>query len=425
MSPLPLRRRSKPCENDPPRGDSLREAGPCPGAAGRCRAERGSAHTRRAAGLGRQDVPSHVAVLALLAPSPPPRHIPFPGVLAPAARWRLRPGGAWPQAHPRRPPALAAVLFHEESRGASCCEQRAWSGDRAVSTLRRASHPAAGLARGRRQSVLSAWWQLVGLGNRQEEARTRNLMPPPSSPAGSPLSSQPVLITVQRQLPPTIKPVTYTVTAPVTTSTSQQPVVQTVHVVHQIPAVSVTSVAGLAPANTYTVAGQAVVTQAAVLAPPKAELQENGEHREVKGERRGRRGALAVPLGTPHSRPGPGHPCTSRRREQVCLPPAGTNAVTSSLLISVKVEPMPAISHATLGTASRVIQTSQAPPVQTVTIVQQAPLGQHQLPIKTVTQNGTHVPMPSAAHGQASSGEWGAASRSLLEGGAQHFGSDC
>ena len=108
--------------------------------------------------------------------------------------------------------------------------------------------------------------------------------PPLPSSAGSPLSSQPVLIAVQRPLPPTIKPVTYTVAAPVTTSTSQQPVVQTVHVVHQIPAVSVTSVAGLAPANTYTVAGQAVVTQAAVLAPPKAEPQENGDHREVKGE---------------------------------------------------------------------------------------------------------------------------------------------
>ncbi|KAB0397805.1 hypothetical protein E2I00_012871, partial [Balaenoptera physalus] len=165
------------------------------------------------------------------------------------------------------------------------------------------------------------------------------------SAPGSPLSSQPVLIAVQRPLPPTIKPVTYTVAAPVTTSTSQQPVVQTVHVVHQIPAVSVTSVAGLAPANTYTVAGQAVVTQAAVLAPPKAEPQENGDHREVK----------------------------------------------------VKVEPIPAISHATLGAAGRIIQTSQTTPVQTVTIVQQAPLGQHQLPIKTVTQNGTHVvPIPAA-----------------------------
>lgn len=152
---------------------------------------------------------------------------------------------------------------------------------------------------------------------------------------------------MQRQLPPTIKPVTYTVTAPVTTSTSQQPVVQTVHVVHQIPAVSVTSVAGLAPANTYTVAGQAVVTQAAVLAPPEAEPQENGDHREVK----------------------------------------------------VKVEPIPAVSHATLG-AGRIIQTPQATPVQTVTIVQQAPLGQHQLPIKTVTQNGTHVVPIPAVHSQ-------------------------
>ncbi|XP_029401728.1 forkhead box protein K2 isoform X2 [Mus pahari] len=169
------------------------------------------------------------------------------------------------------------------------------------------------------------------------------------SAPGSPLSSQPVLITVQRQLPPAIKPVTYTVATPVTTPTSQPPVVQTVHVVHQIPAVSVTSVAGLAPANTYTVAGQAVVTQAAVLAPPKAEPQENGDHREVR----------------------------------------------------VKVEPVPAISPATLGAASRIIQTSQGTPVQTVTIVQQAPLGQHQLPIKTVTQNGAHVvPMPTAVHSQ-------------------------
>lgn len=117
-------------------------------------------------------------------------------------------------------------------------------------------------------------------------AQDTSLTPAPSS-AGSPLSSQPVFIAVQRQLPPTIKPVTYTVAAPVTTSTSQQPVVQTVHVVHQIPAVSVTSVAGLAPANTYSVAGQAVVAQTAVLAPPKAEPQENGDHREVKGEPRG------------------------------------------------------------------------------------------------------------------------------------------
>lgn len=109
---------------------------------------------------------------------------------------------------------------------------------------------------------------------------------------------------MQRQLPPTIKPVTYTVAAPVTTSTAQQPVVQTVHVVHQIPAVSVTSVAGLAPASTYTVAGQAVVAQAAVLAPPKAEPQENGDHKEVKGELQ---------------KPGPPVVSQALRRRRTCL----------------------------------------------------------------------------------------------------------
>ncbi|KAM8785570.1 forkhead box protein K2 isoform 4-T4 [Rhynchonycteris naso] len=67
----------------------------------------------------------------------------------------------------------------------------------------------------------------------------------------------------------------------------------------------------------------------------------------------------------------------------------------------VKVEPISAMSQATLGATSRVIQTAQTTPVQTVTIVQQAPLGQHQLPIKTVTQNGTHmVPVPATVHSQ-------------------------
>lgn len=215
----------------------------------------------------------------------------------------------------------------------------------------------------------------------------------PVCSAGSPLSSQPVLITVQRQLPPTIKPVTYTVAAPVTTSTSQQPVVQTVHVVHQIPAVSVTSVAG-----------QAVVTQAAVLAPPKAEPQENGEHREVKGKQWRPPGCA---LGSPGAACAAFVMCTRCRLvrfPQLCGDIRGCHF--SSLFILVKVEPIPAISHATLGAASRIIQTSQTTPVQTVTIVQQAPLGQHQLPIKTVTQNGTHVvPVPPAAHGQANSGK--------------------
>lgn len=85
---------------------------------------------------------------------------------------------------------------------------------------------------------------------------------------------------------------------------------------------------------------------------------------------------------------------------------AGVISPCSFLVILVKVEPVPAISHATLGAASRIIQTPQATPVQTVTIVQQAPLGQHQLPIKTVTQNGTHVvPVPAAVHGQVNNGK--------------------
>ena len=65
---------------------------------------------------------------------------------------------------------------------------------------------------------------------------------------------------------------------------------------------------------------------------------------------------------------------------------------------------------------SRVVQAAQGGPVQTVTIVQHTALGQHQLPIQTVTQNGTHaVPVP-AAHGQGGSGEHGGGLRLLLLG---------
>uniref|UniRef100_A0A3P9MGP9 Forkhead box protein K2 n=1 Tax=Oryzias latipes TaxID=8090 RepID=A0A3P9MGP9_ORYLA len=135
--------------------------------------------------------------------------------------------------------------------------------------------------------------------------------------AGSPVNSQPVLIAVQRQLPQTIKPVTYTMASPVSSSTPQ-PAVQTVHVLQQIPAGS------LSPA---------IIAQPAAII--KTDPQENGEYSEVK----------------------------------------------------VKVEAVPAVGS--IGATNRIIQSS-APTLQTVTIVQQAPLGQHQLPIKTITQNGTH-----------------------------------
>ncbi|XP_055509652.1 forkhead box protein K2-like [Leucoraja erinacea] len=165
------------------------------------------------------------------------------------------------------------------------------------------------------------------------------------SAPGSPMSGQPVLITVQRQISQSTKPVTYTVATPVT-STSQQPMLQTVHVVHQIPAVSVT-MANLT-ANSYTVANQSLVTQA-MISQAKMERPENGEQKEVK----------------------------------------------------VKVEPISAMTPASIGTASRFIQTSHGAPIQTVTILQQAPLGQHKLPLKTIAQNGTHViPISSITHGQ-------------------------
>ncbi|XP_008435935.1 forkhead box protein K2 [Poecilia reticulata] len=152
---------------------------------------------------------------------------------------------------------------------------------------------------------------------------------------GSPLNSQPVLIAVQRQMPQTtMKPVTYAMATPamVTTPVSSAPVMQTVHVVHQIPAVTVATVGG----------------QPASMESP--EPQENGggggDHQEVK----------------------------------------------------VKVEPVPSFTTSSIGGVGRIIQSSQAAPLTTVTIVQQAPLGQHQLPIKAITQNGTHlVPISTAA----------------------------
>nr|XP_046270826.1 forkhead box protein K2-like [Scatophagus argus] len=162
---------------------------------------------------------------------------------------------------------------------------------------------------------------------------------------GSPVNNQPVLIAVQRPLPQTIKPVTYTMASPVSTSTSQ-PAVQTVHVLQQIPAGS------LSPATT-------VIAQSATIIN-KSELQENGEHAEVK----------------------------------------------------VKVETVPTITS--IGGSSRIIQSSQpAAPLQTVTIVQQAPVGQHQLPIKAITQNGTHS-ITTAIQGAASSAPVAASPLHLL-----------
>lgn len=56
------------------------------------------------------------------------------------------------------------------------------------------------------------------------------------------------------------------------------------------------------------------------------------------------------------------------------------------------------MAASSIGGVSRIIQSPQAAPMTTVTIVQQGPLGQHQLPIKAITQNGTHlVPVGTTA----------------------------
>ncbi|XP_077058348.1 forkhead box protein K2 isoform X4 [Siphateles boraxobius] len=152
----------------------------------------------------------------------------------------------------------------------------------------------------------------------------------------SPITTQPVLIAVQRPLTQSMKPVTYALATPVTSSTCAQPLMQTVHVVHQIPAMTVSALSGANLQNAI-----------------KTEPLENGEYEEVK----------------------------------------------------VKVESIPGIAHGSIGSANRIIQSSAgATPLQTVTIVQQAPLGQHQLPIKAITQNGTHVmPIATAIQSQANS----------------------
>lgn len=72
---------------------------------------------------------------------------------------------------------------------------------------------------------------------------------------------------------------TYAVATPVSAAASQQPVMQTLHVVHQIPAVSVAAVTGLTTSNTHV--AEPVFTQSSIVTA----AHENGEHQEVKGER--------------------------------------------------------------------------------------------------------------------------------------------
>ena len=67
--------------------------------------------------------------------------------------------------------------------------------------------------------------------------------------------------------------------------------------------------------------------------------------------------------------------------------------------VKVNVEPIPAITHATLGVADWIIQEPQTTPVHTVTTAQQAPLGQHHQNTKNFPQNGTCLmPIPATGH---------------------------
>ncbi|XP_033826369.1 forkhead box protein K2-like [Periophthalmus magnuspinnatus] len=143
---------------------------------------------------------------------------------------------------------------------------------------------------------------------------------------GSPVSSSSVLIAVQRPIAQSLKPVTYTMASPV--SSSSQPPLQTVHVLQQIPAGTV-----LQPATII-----------------KSEGQENGNHADIK---------------------------------------------------AVKVETvLPAVGS--IGPSAPVIQGPQSSTsLQTLTILPQPPLGTHQLPIKTITQNGTHS-LATAIQGHSS-----------------------
>lgn len=151
--------------------------------------------------------------------------------------------------------------------------------------------------------------------------------------------------------------------SPVSTSNSQ-PAVQTVHVLQQIPAGALSPAAG-------------IIAQPGTIIS-KSEPQENGEYKAVKGE--------------PNKQP-------SDSRLLLC----GIADITETFVFPVKVETVPTITS--IGGSSRIIQSSQsATPLQTVTIVQSAPVGQHQLPVKAITQNGTHS-FTTAIQGPISSGE--------------------
>ncbi|MBN3318155.1 AP5Z1 protein, partial [Atractosteus spatula] len=169
------------------------------------------------------------------------------------------------------------------------------------------------------------------------------------SAPGSPVSAQPVIMAVPPK-PPTVvaKPLAY---MPASLITSQQPSGHAIHVVQQAPTVTMVRVVttSASSSNGYILANT----------NPSGNLQSGGES---SGEAKGAGG-----------------------------------------------EEKPVVTYTSIPTASRVIQAvsshvSQAGGGQTFAIVQQgAPisLGQHQLPVRPVTQNGKHALPMSSISGSA------------------------
>ncbi|XP_043380486.1 forkhead box protein K1 isoform X3 [Chelonia mydas] len=206
------------------------------------------------------------------------------------------------------------------------------------------------------------------------------------SAPGSPVSAQPVIMAVPPR-PSTLvaKPVAY---MPIVTS--QQPSGHAIHVVQQAPTVTMVRVvtSSSSSANGYILTNPGPGGGAHEAAGTVLDLA--GDHRGslfhfppylTKEDLSGLVGFFCTPI----SRPG-------------CL------AVDKRGM-----DEKPTIAFATIPTASRVIQTvasqmAQGVPGQTVTILQQATpvtIGQHQLPVRAVTQNGKHAIPTNSITGSA------------------------
>nr|XP_047917468.1 forkhead box protein K1 isoform X2 [Anser cygnoides] len=170
------------------------------------------------------------------------------------------------------------------------------------------------------------------------------------SAPGSPVSAQPVIMAVPPR-PSTLvaKPVAY---MPASIVTSQQPSCHAIHVVQQAPTVTMVRVvtSSANSANGYILTNQGTAGGAHEAAGAVLDLA--GDHRGM--------------------------------------------------------DEKPTIAFATIPTASRVIQTVASQmaqvPGQTVTILQQAApvaIGQHQLPVRAVTQNGKHAVPTNSITGSA------------------------